>query len=110
MSLVRFRLVNTQPITFKVYEMEYDQDYTIPEFLTKDMLVTLVTGKWPLTDHLDSFDRHTFVFQKADGSQFSMLLRGFTYDCTYSIEEQQKHIDTENIHIGIDVREIDKDK
>ena len=107
MSIVHFRLVNTQPVTFKVYKMA-DEGDTMPEFLTKDMIVTLVTGKWPLTDYLDAFDRHTFVFQKVDGSRFSMLLRGFTYDCTHSLEQQQRHIDTKNAHIGIDVREISK--
>ena len=105
MSVVSFRLVNTQPVTFKVYKMA-DEGDTMPNFLRKGMIVTLVTGKWPLKDYLDAGDCHTFVFQKADGSRFSMLLRGFTYDCTYPLEQQQKHVEAENVYIGIDVREI----
>jgi hypothetical protein len=89
---------------FKVIGMR-EESHTIPEFLTKDMMVELVSGKWPLVDYNDC-DCHTFVFQKADGSQFSMLLSGFTYSCTWTPEKQQQAIETGGDHIRITLLEL----
>ena len=107
MSTVEFSLINTEPLTFKVDGMS-DGEGSMPVFLEKDMVLTLVSGKWPLVDYHDC-DIHTFVFQKADGSQFSMLLSGFTYDCTFSKEIQQKHVETEGTYIGISMKELTKE-
>lgn len=107
MSTVDFSLINTEPLTFKVREMSDGDEGAMPEFLKKDMVLTLVSGKWPLVDYRDC-DVHTFVFQKADGSQFSMLLSGFTYGCTWEKERQQKQIEMEGMYIGISVKEVAK--
>jgi hypothetical protein len=56
------------PLTFKVCGI-HDSKGTLPTYLTKDMIVTLVSGKWPLR-HYNDCDRHTFVFMKADGTKF----------------------------------------
>jgi len=106
MSTIEFSLINTEPLTFKVDRM-MDGEGSMPAFLAKDMVLTLVSGKWPLVDWRDC-DVHTFVFQKADGSQFSMLLSGFTYDCTWEKERQQKHIEEDGRYIGITVKELAK--
>lgn len=107
MSTIDFSLINTEPLTFKVDGMR-DGEGSMPVFLENDMVLTLVSGKWPLVDSHDC-DIHTFVFQKADGSQFSMLLSGFTYDCTFSKEIQQKHVETKGTYIGINVKELPKE-
>ena len=107
MSTVEFSLINTEPLTFKVDGMR-DGEGSMPAFLEKDMVVTLASGKWPLVDYRDC-DRHTFVFQKADGSQFSMLLSGFTYDCTLPKEIQQEQVETEGTYIGISMKELTKE-
>ena len=104
MGTVEFYLTNTEPLTFKVDGMR-DDEGQLPTFLVKDMIVTLVLGKWPLEDYRDC-DRHTFVFQKHDGSQFSMLLTGFTYDCTWSKNKQQEKIDNGDTSIGIALVEL----
>ena len=107
MSTVEFSLINTEPLTFKVDGMSDDDEGAMPAFLQKDMVLTLVSGKWPLVDYRDC-DVHTFVFQKADGSQFSMLLSGFTYGCTWDKERQQKRIEMDGMYIGISVKELPK--
>lgn len=107
MSTIDFSLINTQPLTFKVREMSDDDEGAMPAFLEKDMVLTLVSGKWPLVDYRDC-GVHTFIFQKADGSQFSMLLSGFTYGCTWDKERQQKQIEIEDMYIGISVKEVAK--
>ena len=104
MGTVEFYLTKTEPLTFKVGGM-VDDEGQLPAFLLKDMIVTLVSGKWPLDDYRDC-DRHTFVFQKDDGSQFSMLLTGFTYDCTWSKNKQQEKIDNGDMSIGISLVEL----
>ena len=107
MSTVEFSLINTEPLTFKVDGMSDDDEGAMPAFLQKDMVLTLVSGKWPLVDYHDC-DVHTFVFQKTDGSQFSMLLSGFTYDCTWEKGRQQKRIEMDGMYIGISVKELPK--
>lgn len=106
--VVCLTLVETEPLMFKVRGMREESD-TMPAFLTKGMLVELVSGKWPLVDYRDC-DCHTFVFQKADGSQFSMLLSGFTYSCTWTLEKQQEAIETGGDHIRITLLELPSDK
>ncbi len=106
MSIVKFSLINTEPLTFKVNGM-MDDEGSMPVFLEKDIVLTLVSGKWPPVDYRDC-DVHTFVFQKTDGSQFSMLLSGFTYDCVLPKEIQQKHIEQEGRYIGISMKELPK--
>lgn len=108
MSTVDFSLINTEPITFKVDGMRNGEG-SMPAFLAKDMVLTLASGKWSLVDYHDC-DVHTFVFQKADGSQFSMLLSGFTYDCTWEKGLQQKHVEAEGTYIGITLKELPKEK
>ena len=108
MSTIDFSLINTEPLTFKVREMS-DDEGAMPAFLQKDMVLTLVSGKWPLVDYRDC-GVHTFIFKKADGSQFSMLLSGFTYGCTWDKERQQKRIEIDGMYIGISVKELSKDK
>jgi hypothetical protein len=108
MSTVEFSLINTEPLTFKVDGMSDDDEGAMPAFLQKDMVLTLVSGKWPLVDYRDC-DVHTFVFQKADGSQFSMLLSGFTYDCTWEKGRQQENVEQEGTYIGITLKELPKE-
>ena len=103
MNTIEFSLTNTTPLTFKVSGMTDDKG-TLPTYLAKDMIVTLVSGKWPLDDYKDC-DRHTFVFEKADGSKFSLLLSGFTWDCSLPKEKQQAIIDRGDTYIGIDLLE-----
>lgn len=85
-----FLLINVEPLTFKVRDPDpLPPPQPLPAYLEKDMVLTLVSGKWPLVDHTDC-NRHTFVFKKADGSQFSMLVSGFCWGCGKSKEEQQE--------------------
>ena len=104
MSIIVFSLTNTTPLTFKVCGMREAED-TLPTYLTKDMIVTLVSGKWPLHDYNDC-DCHTFVFQKTDGSQFILLLSGFTYACGFPKEKQQAFLDEGHTSIKISLLEI----
>jgi len=92
MHRLEFSLNNTAPLTFKVRGMIDDDGLnngTLPSYLTQDMIVTLVSGKWPLGDCRDC-GCHTFVFQKVDGSQFSLLVDGFTFSCSLTKEKQQE--------------------
>jgi hypothetical protein len=87
-----FSLINTTPLTFKVEATRNECKMVVPLFLEVDMVLTLVSGKWPLGDYTDCNGRHTFVFQKPDGKQFSMKLDGFTYDCSHPLVTQQGNI------------------
>ena len=53
-----------------------------PVPLTKDLVVTLEQGKFPLTDHTDCFphSKHRYVFRWAD-RRLVGILNGFTYNC-----------------------------
>jgi hypothetical protein len=95
MDVIIFSLIKTTPLTFKVVrKIDSDRNECIlPAFLVKDMIVTLVSGKWPLVDYNDC-NKHTFVFQKEDGSEFSMLLSGFCWQCVLSTEKQQQMLDS----------------
>ena len=87
-----FYLTNTQPLTFMLRRLFIKDDNPVPAIFEKEMVVTLVSGKWPLGDCTDC-GNHTFVFQKANGSQFAMLVTGFTWNCALPIKEQQVEID-----------------
>ena len=101
---VELSLTNTEPMTFKV--MGSREQYKMPASLEKDMPLTLVSGKWPLGDYTDCGGRHTFVFQKADGSQFSMLLDGFCCRCSLPKEAQQEFINNGEGVISICLLEV----
>ena len=53
-----------------------------PVPLTKDLIVTLESGKFPLTDHTDCFphSKHRYVFRFADQRRVG-ILNGFTHNC-----------------------------
>lgn len=83
-------LVDKSELKFKIigvkndYEsLEYDSP---PEPHVKDEIVTLISGKFPLDDYKDTYTyaKHQYVFEKADGSQFTVTLHSFTYDCTHA--------------------------
>jgi len=88
MSVVCFELINTQPVTFRVGDV---QDELVPKpmpaYLQKGMIVTLVSGNWPLNEG-DHGAGHNFVFQRADGTQCTMVLVGNTYECKLPLEKQ----------------------
>lgn len=96
-------------MTFKVLGPSDEDSGKMPEFLEKEMTLKLVSGKWPLDDYTDC-NRHTFVFQKADGSQFSMLLDGFCYRCSLPKEEQQAYINNGEGFISISLLELPLNK
>ena len=106
MSEIEFSLTNTAPLTFKIDGMR-DNEGALPSYLTKDMVVTLVSGKWPLVDYNDC-DCHTFVFQKVDGSQFSLLLSGFTFSCSLTKEKQQEILNKGINNLIISLLELPK--
>ena len=53
-----------------------------PAPLTKDLVLTLESGKFPLTDHTDCFphSKHRYVFRFAD-QRLVGILDGFSYNC-----------------------------
>jgi len=104
MSVIEFSLINTEPMTFNVDGIRYNEGQ-LPAFLAKDMTVKLISGKWPLEDYKDC-GRHTFVFEKDDGSQFSMLVSGFSYTCAWSKEKQHEELQNGARHIGISLVEL----
>jgi hypothetical protein len=105
MSVVYFKLINTQPLTFQVGAVRDEAvPKPMPAYLQTGMTVTLVSGIYPLNySRWDGSPKHKYVFQKGDGSQFSMRLEGHTYDCVYPLEKQQELIKN---NIGIYVEEI----
>jgi len=109
MHRIEFNLIKTEPITFKVCGVTEDPHVTtdpppLPAYLQKDMIVTLASGKWPLVDYRDC-NVHKFVFQKEDGSQFTLLLCGFTCYCTESMEKQQELLGTDGL-LSISLEEV----
>lgn len=85
-------LTSLEPMQFKVDE-EYINNYNafkLPAFLEKNMVLTLVSGKWPLGDYNDCNGKHIFKFTKPDGTEISLYLQGFTWDCSESKIKQQK--------------------
>jgi hypothetical protein len=89
---LEFYLVNTAPLTFMLRQVYIKHGEHLPSLFEKDMIVKLVSGKWPLGDCIDC-GKHTFVFQKKDRSKFSMLLTGFTWMCSLPKKEQQIELD-----------------
>jgi len=85
---IHFYLVSTEPLTFMLNQVYIKNIELLPVLFEKNMIVTLVSGKWPLGDCVDC-GKQKFVFQKADGVQFSMLLTGFTWMCSLPNKEQQ---------------------
>jgi hypothetical protein len=57
-----------------------------PSPFVKDEIVTLAEGVYPLTDYMDTsyHKAHTYVLERADGTQIRGILHGFSYDCTYA--------------------------
>uniref|UniRef100_A0A6C0APG1 Uncharacterized protein n=1 Tax=viral metagenome TaxID=1070528 RepID=A0A6C0APG1_9ZZZZ len=53
-----------------------------PAPLTKDLIVTLEQGKFPLTDHTDCFphSKHRYILRFGDQRRV-VILNGFTYNC-----------------------------
>jgi hypothetical protein len=53
-----------------------------PAPLTKDLIVTLDQGKFPLTDHTDCFpqSKHRYILRFGDQRRVG-ILNGFTYNC-----------------------------
>ena len=94
---LHFYLVNTTPLTFMLHQVYMKHAELLPGLFEKNMIVTLVSGKWPLGDCVDC-GQQTFVFQKADGLQFSMLLTGFTWMCSLQNEEQQVELDNSDTY------------
>lgn len=85
MSTVSFDLIDISKMKFKMLGLRTDtfQAYEAPPAPhAKDEIVSLVSGKFPLNDFTD-LGIHTYVFKKENGTQFSGLLTGFTYDCTF---------------------------
>ena len=108
MSVIEFSLTKTEPMTFNVDGIR-DNEGQLRAFLTKDMTVKLISGKWPLEDYKDC-GRHTFVFEKDDGSQFSMLVSGFTYTCAWSKEQQHEELQSGARHIRISLIDLSEKK
>jgi len=86
-----FYLVDASQLKFMVHQILLKDNNLLPSLFEKDMIVTLVSGKYPLAD-IDC-GQQTFVFQKANGSQFAMLVTGFTWMCALPIKEQQIELD-----------------
>jgi len=108
MHQLEFSLINTAPLTFKVRGMIDDDGLnngTLPSYLTQDMIVTLVSGKWPLVDYHDC-GCHTFVFQKICGTQFSLLVDGFTWHCSLPKEKQQEILNEGKTQLIISLLEL----
>ncbi len=53
-----------------------------PAPFTKDLIVTLEQGKFPLTDHTDCFpqSKHRYILRFGDQRRVG-ILKGFTYSC-----------------------------
>jgi hypothetical protein len=90
MTSVSFDVVNTTTMELKVLGVRDPSDpgtYTAPPLpLVKDELVRLISGKYPLQDYTDTSNHssHVYVLEKADGTEVSGILDGFTYDCTFA--------------------------
>jgi len=91
---VSFELVNEAARTWKVVGCFDPQSMTYkdpPAPLTKDAVVKMDEGKFPLTDYRDNY-RHgsevIYIFTSVDrvgigvGVRISGFLDGFTYNCT----------------------------
>jgi len=98
MTSVAFNVVNTITMELKVLGVRDPSDpgtYTNPPNpLVKDEIVRLISGKYPLNDYTDTskHSSHVYVLEKADGTDISGILDGFSYDCTVA---------GQNLNLGI---------
>ena len=88
-SLVEFEMIDVPKRVCKILGCLSWQrrEYTDPPAPHKmDEIVTLISGKYPLTDYRDisRYAQHVYIFRKGDGSTFEGILEGFTYDATYA--------------------------
>jgi hypothetical protein len=94
---MHLQLICVEPLTFKIIAEKddhhnYQRDLdSIPATLGLNMRLVLVSGKWPLGDYTDN-GKETFIFRTLSGSCFSVLLTGFTHDCSDDIIVQDHHI------------------
>jgi len=101
MSVVSFDLIDVHTLQFKLLGTETHMSHSLeapPAPHAKDDKVKLIDGKFPLNDYKD-LDIHTYVFEKEDGTQFSGVLCGFTYDCTF--DGQGKSLGTPRISVHL---------
>ena len=91
-NCVRFDIINVNEMlleivgVFDYWSYEYKDP---PAPLVKGQKVHLISGKFPLHDYKDcsGYGNHLYTFKKEDGSIFTGILCGFTYDCTYACEQ-----------------------
>lgn len=113
-----FEMTDPTQMTFKVIEITSHEDYDpdrvkdvisqltantidklrsaptqINPHLKTNMIVTLVSGKWPLSDYRDNDGTVIHQFKTSDGTQFSTILNGFDFQCTGSVEKQIQNFD-----------------
>jgi len=90
MTSVVFDVINVITMELKVLGLRDPSDLgkhtNPPSPLVKDEIVRLVSGKYPLQDYTDTSNHssHVYVLEKADGTQVSGILDGFSYDCTFA--------------------------
>jgi hypothetical protein len=60
--------------------------------LKTDMIVTLVSGKWPLGDYHDNDGTVIQQFKTSDGTLFSTILFSFCHYCCIPIEKQIQNL------------------
>jgi len=70
------------PKRFTVDTRTYHGDVSLPPYLRDKEALTLISGTFPLTDYKDC-EVHTYIFETADGSQLSGILKGFSHNCTF---------------------------
>jgi hypothetical protein len=58
----------------------------LPTFLTKDEILTFVSGKFPLNDYTDCHpsSSHPYIFRKKDGTLLTSILEGFSIQSTFA--------------------------
>ena len=88
-TLIEFEMIDVPKRVCKILGcLSWEpREYTDPPAPhTKGEIVTLISGKYPLTDYRDSSSdvQHVYIFRRADGSTFEGILEGFTYDATYA--------------------------
>jgi hypothetical protein len=56
----------------------------------KEETVRLISGKFPLQDYTDTsrHSQHVYVFERADGTEVSGILDGFSYDATFAGQDK----------------------
>lgn len=102
-SVVLFDLIDVETLQFKLLGTESHAHHSLeaqapPAPHAINDKVKLISGKFPLNDYKD-LNIHTYVFEKEDGTQFSGVLCGFTYDCTF--DGQGKSLGTPRISVRL---------